>query len=241
MGKGSPLGAAANKDAQVQIAANVKAAQQEGPLRQDIGNMKLAVATLTKDADKDSFLSQLALQPGASFGERLEAAKKANAIKIAAGEPPPFDPQKVAAAETINKIQNRMGLTFSSQISPREAFAGQKIGIESSPGLTNSPQGMRRLLATFEGLADQSRDERAFFQNYLQKNGTSLGWKQDFIKKNPDERYVVNSILGTLPPTTTQHLSEDVGALRKDPSEKNKKLFDQHYADTADYFLKGKI
>jgi hypothetical protein len=241
MGKGSPLGKASDRDAQATIQAHVKSAQQEGALRQDIGNMKLAYATLTKDANQDKFLEQLAEQPGADFGARLEYAKKANALKIAAGEPPPFNPEKIAAAETINKIQNRMGLTFSSQISPREAFAGQKIGIESSPGLTNSPQGLRRLLATFEGLADQSRDERAFFQNYLQKNGTSLGWRQDFINKNPDERYVVKSIIGTLPPENQQHLAEDVEALRKDPSEKNKKLFNQHYADTASYFLNGKI
>lgn len=240
MGKGSPLGTAATKDAQVEIARQSKAAAALPALRQDIEGMKLAYATLTKDTDKDGFLSRVALQPGATFGERLEYAKKANALKAAAGEPPPFDPEKVAAAENINKVQNRMGLTFSSQISPREAFAGQKIGIESSPGLTNTPRGFQRLISGFEAAAQNAQDEQAFFQNYLKKNGTSLGWRQDFEAKNPPERYVVRSLIGTLPPETQQHLAEDVEALRKDPSEKNKKLFNQHYMDTANYFLHGK-
>jgi hypothetical protein len=245
MSKGSPLATASTRDAQVEIARQSKAAAALPALQQDLSNMKLAFKALTKDSDQDGFLSRLALQPGlpknSSFGERLELAKAANAAKIAAGEPPPFDPQKVAAAETINKIQNRMGLTFSSQISPREAFAGQKIGIESSPGLTNSPDGFRRLMATFEGMTQSTQDEMAFFQNYLKKNGTSLGWRQDFAAKNPEDRYVVRSLIGTLPPETQQHLAEDVETLRKSPTDKNKKLFNQHYADTADYFLSGKV
>lgn len=241
MGKGSPMAGAALNDTKVEIARQSKSAATLPLMKQDLAAMKLSYATLTKDADKDGFLSNLALQPGANFGDRLERAKQANAIKVAAGQPPAFDPDKIAAAENINKIQQRMGLTFASQISPREAFSGQRIGIESSPGLTNSPQGMRRLIAGFEAAADNATDEHAFFQNYLKKNGTSLGWRQDFEQKNPAERYVVNRLVGTLPDYNQKHIAEDVAALKKDPSPKNVALFNKHYADTASYFLNGRI
>lgn len=241
IGKGSPMAIASTADIQATTKAQNKSAQQLPALQQDIAAMKTSYATLTKDSDKDGFLSRLALQPGASFGDRLEYAKKANALAAAAGEQPKFDPEKVAAAENINKIQARMGLTFSSQISPREAFAGQKIGIESTPGLTNSPQGFRRLLAGFEAAAENAKDEHTFFQNYLKKNGTSLGWRQDFEAKNPAERYIVKHLIGTLPEYNQKHLSEDVEALKKNPTPENLKLFNQHYADTASYFLNGRL
>jgi hypothetical protein len=237
IGKGSPLSVAATKDLQTTITAQNKAAQSLPALQQDLAAMRYSFKTLTNGADADGFLSKLALQPGANFGDRLENAKRANALAVAAGEKPPFDPEKVAAAENINKIQNRMGLTFSAQISPREAFAGQKIGIESSPGLTNSAKGFQRLIAGFEAATQNTKDEMAFFQNYLKKNGTSLGWRQDFEAKNPAERYVVKGLIGTLPEYNQKHLNEDVLTLQKNPTPQNIAKFNQHYADTAEYFL----
>lgn len=234
--KGSPMGQAANKELQTTITAQNKAAQSLPALEQDLSAMKMSYKTLTRDADKDGFLQQLALQPGANFGDRLERAKQANAIAIAAGNKPPFDPDKVAAAENINKIQNRMGLTFSSQISPREAFSGQKIGIESSPGLTNSPKGFQRLIAGFDAATQNTRDEQAFFQSYLAKNGHALGWRQAFNAQNPSERYVVKGLIGTLPEPLQKGLPEAVAQLKSDP-KKYKDIFNKHYNDTADYFL----
>jgi hypothetical protein len=241
IGKGSPLAQASTKDMQTTIMQQAKAGAAAPALAQDLAAMKLSFATLTKDADKDGFLSRLALQPGADFGDRLEKAKTANLAATAAGRPPPFDPEKVAAAENINKIQRRMGMTFTSQVNSREAFAGQKIGIESSPGLTNTPQGFRRLIAGFEAAGENAKDERAFFNEYIKKNGTSLGWRQDFEAKNPAERYLVRAMIGTLPKANQEHLAEDVETLRKDPSKKNIDLFNKHYADTASYFLTGRI
>lgn len=236
IGKGSPMGQAANQELKTTIAAQTKAAQSLPALEQDLASMKMAYKTLTRDADKDGFLQQLALQPGATFGDRLEMAKKGNALAIAAGNKPPFDPDKVAAAENINKIQSRMGLTFSSQISPREAFAGQKIGIESSPGLTNTPKGFQRLIAGFDAAAQNTRDEQAFFQSYLAKNGHALGWRQAFNAQNPSERYVVKGLVGMLPEPLQKGLPEAVQQLRSNP-QKYKDIFNKHYNDTADYFL----
>lgn len=238
IGKGSPLSVGAATDLRTQITANNKAAQQMPALEQDISAMKLAYATLIKDADKDGFLSRLALQPGAQFGERLEHAKQANAVAVAAGQTPPFDPGKVAAAENINKIQKRMGLTFSSQISPREAMAGQMIGVESTPGLTNSPAGFRRVLSGFESLVADTKDQQAFFQNYLAKNGHSLGWRQAYDKQNPAERYIVKSLIDTLPDNLQKGLPEAIAQLKSDP-KKYKDTFNKYYSDTADFFLRN--
>lgn len=237
MGKNTPLAQAATKELQTTIAAQTKVAQNIPALEQDIKGMQLAYKTLIKDADKDGFLQRLATLKGANFGDTLELAKKANALKTAAGEPPPFDPDKIAAAETINKIQKRMGMVFASQISPREALAGQMIGIESTPGLTNSPQGFQRLLSGFIANTESTKDEHAFFQKYLQKNGHTLGWRQAFEKQNPPERYVVKALIATLPENLQQGLPEAVKQLRSDP-KKYKPIFDKFYSDTSDYFLR---
>lgn len=236
--KGSPMGQAANKELQTTIVAQGKAAQSLPALEQDLAAMKMSYKTLTRDADKDGFMQQITLQPGTTYEGKIAAAKNANAIAIAAGTKPPFDPDKLAAAENIDKIQRRMGLTFSSQISPREAFAGQRIGIESSPGLTNSPKGFQRLIAGFDAAAQNTRDEQAFFQSYLAKNGHALGWRQAFNAQNPSERYVVKGLIGMLPEPLQKGLPEAVQQLKSDP-KKYKEIFNKHYNDTADYFLRG--
>jgi len=211
-------------------------AKQLPALERDLAAMEFSYKTLTKDANKDGFLSRLALQPGAEFGERLENAKRANAGAIALGHKPPFDPDKVAAAENINKIQAQMGMTFASQISPRESFAGQQIGIKASPGLANSAKGFQRLIAGLKAATHNSRDEQAFFQKYLALNGHALGWRQAFEAQNPSEKYIVRGLIGMLPEKLQDHLSEAVKQLRSDP-KKYKSTFDKHYNDTSSFFL----
>lgn len=241
LGKNSPLLSANKKENDTIIAQQAKNAAMLSPLKQGIEEMKLALKTLTKDKDADSFISQLGLQPGMNaleIDQKLNIMRTANANKIAAGQKPDFDPEKLAAAETINKVQQRLGLSYGAQLSPREAFAGQKIGIESTPGLTQSEKGLRRLLTGLEASYDEARDQQKFYQKYLEKNkGYALGWRQDFDEKNNPAKYVVRSLLNDLPEQNKKNLKEDVEILRKKPTPENIALFNKHYRDTADYFL----
>jgi hypothetical protein len=241
--KGSPAlsmaTAAAKKTAQDFSKEAQTAPQTEALLQQ----MKVAYGTLNKDNKADSFLTKLATLPGEGVDQRIDYAIKANGLAAAAGKPPIIDPEKLAAMEQIRKSQSKLGMLFASQISAREAWAGQEAAIRSTPGLTQSPLGMLKMISSYEMVDQVARDKRQYFNNYIQKNGVPGNWEAEYHKKNPQDRYIVRSMVENLPNRrAAEKLPEAIKILRANPKDpKVIEGFNRLYANTASFWLTGKL
>ncbi len=241
--KGSPAMVQANTEMKAVTTLHAKEANNMGAEKLLVDNSKQAFGTLMKDRDQDGFLTKMATMRGNNIEERIRYARSINEAATAAGKAPPVNPQKLAAMEVISKDQNTLGMLFASNLSSREAFAGQQVGIASTPGLTQSPLGMLRLLAGYDAQLQYTQDKHSFFDKYIQKYGVATGWQQAFEKQNPPERYIVRSMMENLPNRkAAENLPEAVKLLRthKDNPEVIKR-FNQEYGNTASYWLKGKL
>lgn len=241
--KGSPAMSMATRSAATTAAAFSKEAANAPQTEALLSQLKQAYGTLAKDQQGDSFLTKLASLPGTGVDERIDYAIKANGLAQAAGKAPLVDPEKLAAMEVIRKSQNKLGALFAQQISAREAWQGQQTMIASTPGLTNSMQGMLRLIGGFEMVDQIGRDKRQYFNNYVQKNGVPGNWEAEFHKKNPQERYLVRAVMENLPNRkAAEKLPEAIKILRANPNDPNViKGFNKLYGNTASFWLTGKL
>lgn len=241
--KGSPALAQATQEMKSVTQLHTKEANNMGNERLLVNNTKQGYATLMKDNDQDSFLTKFATMRGNNVDDRIKYARSLNEAARAAGKPPPINPDKIAAMEVISKDQKTLGMLFASNLSSREAFAGQQVGIESTPGLTQSPQGMLRLIAGYDAQLQYTQDKHSFFNNWIQKYGVPNGWQEAFEKQNPPERYMVRSMMENLPNRkAAEALPQSIEMLRKNKSNPeviNK--FNKLYGNTASYWLNGKL
>ena len=213
--------------------------------RDSLTRLKIAYSTVMKDNDKDGFFTKWLTMPGAADPEaRVSAARKANAVATAAGKPPPFNPEKIAAIEEAIKIQYTMGTTFASTISPRDSQQMQLGAIAAQPGFTQSPQGMQRLIGIYDGLSHHGEAKHNFWGRWRETNPrTAIGWEEDFRSKNPVEKYTVRSLLENAPDQKAlAKLPDAIKILRehKDNPEVVKS-FDRTFNGTSSYFLTGRI
>lgn len=212
--------------------------------RDQLTRLKMAYSTVMKD-DKDGFFTRWLTLPGAADpAARVAAARKTNAVAMAAKKPPPFNPEKIAAIEEALKIQTTMGFSFASTISPREAIQGQLKAMEAQPGFTQSPQGMLRLIGLYDGLMNHGDAKAKFWSNWRKTNPrVAAGWEEDFHAKNPIERFTVRALVENTPyQKALQSLPQAIEVLRanKDkPAEIAK--FDKLYNNTSSFFLNGRI
>jgi len=242
--KGSPALTQANAENGKVTALHTKEANNLGNEDLLVQQSKQQYGVLMKDADKDGFLTKLATMRGNNIDERIQFARTLNESARAANKPPVINPEKLAAMEVISKDQRTLGMLFASNLSSREAFAGQQVGIESTPGLTQSPLGMLRLLAGYDAQLQYTKDKHAFYENYIKQNkGIPTGWEQAFQKQNPSDRYMVRSMMENLPNRqAAEKLTEAVKILKDHPHDPAVVAgFNKHYGNTASYWLTGHL
>lgn len=241
--KGSPALAAATSSAKKTATDFAREASMAPQTEAMLQQMKQAYGVLNKDNQADKFLTKLATLPGDGVDQRIDYAIKANGLAAAAGKPPLIDPEKLSAMEQIRKSQTKLGMLFGAIISAREAWAGQEAAIKSTPGLTQSPLGMLKMLSSYEMVDQIARDKRQFFNNYIQKNGVPGNWEDEFHKKNPQERYIVRSMMDNLPNRKAAAvLPQAVAELRQNKNDPEYiKRFNRIYANTASYWLTGHL
>jgi len=233
-----------------------KKAQNLPDLENNLTSMKQAYATLMADRDKDGFLTQLLTAPGAALFNgyglgnhadtvqgRLERARELNTMAQMGGKPPVVNPNKLAAAEEMAKIQSRMGAAFAAQISSRPAFAMEKIGINATPGLSNTPQGFLALVPSFDAAVRNTKDQVEHWADWQAKNPYSPNqWRSEFMKTHPADRYFVRSVLENIPSKELKEkLPEAIEHIRKNPTKENIAEFNKRFHGTASYFLTGKM
>jgi len=242
--KGSPALTQANAENTHVTTLHTKEANNMGNEDILVQQSKQQFGVLMKDADSDGFLTKMATMRGNNVDERIRYARSINEAARAAGKPPVINPEKLAAMEVISKDQRTLGMLFASNLSSREAFAGQQVGIESTPGLTQSPLGMLRLLAGYDSQLQYTRDKHAFYENYIKENkGIPTGWEQAFQKQNPVDRYIVRSMMENLPDRHfAEKLPEAVKILKEHPHDPAVVTgFNKRYGNTASYWLTGHL
>jgi hypothetical protein len=227
-------------------------------LQNNLMSMKQAYATLMADRDKDGFLTQLLTTPGAAMFNgmglgnhqdtvegRLERAREINTIAEQGGKAPVINPRKLAAAEEMAKIQKRMGATFAGQISARPAFQMEKIGINATPGMSNSPAGFLALMPSFDAARMNTEDQIQHWANWQAHPGNRLSpsqWRAEFMRTHTPDYYFVRSTLENIPSAKLRdHLPQAIALLRKEPTRENIEQFNKFYHGTASYFLTGKM
>lgn len=212
--------------------------------RDQLTRMKMDYSTIMNDNDRDGFFKKMLTLPGSDPEKRIAIMRATNQTAMAANQPPPFNPEKVAAMEELVKIQKTMGMSFAATISPRDAMQMQMASIGAQPGLTQSPAGMQRLMGLYDGLVNHGEAQHDFWGRWKQANPrTATGWEEDFRRKNPVEKFTVRAIIENSPNQAAKTaLPQSIEWLRKNkdnPQEVAK--FNKIYGNTASYFLTGKL
>lgn len=173
------------------------------------------------------------LQPGSGATQRIGVAKAVNTLMEGAGYQPLFDPGKIAAAESSQKITGRLGFDLSRTLGAREAASVVHQAISLNPGVENTPQGARVILASLNAGLQRQKDFYAFQQQYTAQTGSPQGAEIAFDRARPVGQYVQDVYsLARVPPKAIQLLQSQAN----DPSAAVE--FDQHYGPgLARYFL----
>ncbi len=152
------------------------------------------------------------LAPGNGATERIGLAKGINTAFTALGIAPPFDPEKISAAEGAQKITGRLGFDLSRTLGSREAADIVKQAITLNPGVENTPQGARVITASLNAALQRSKDFYVFQQQYMadpRSGGSPLGAEIAFDQAHPVGQYVQDvQKLARVPAPAVEYLQQ---------------------------------
>lgn len=187
----------------------------------------------TKDAN-GNLKSDLLTTPGTGAAQRIGLAKYANTALAAIGAPPMFPPDKIAAAESSQKLQGTLGFNMASSTSDGVAGYIVQKAIGLNPGIENTPQGQKLLLGSLNAAQQRKKDFYLFQNQYAQANGGNpLGAEIQFDQNNPPATYVQDAKnLARVPPQAVRTLQ------KLGPTQQNIDAFNQKYGPgLARYYL----
>lgn len=199
--------------------------------QQNLQQLQIALSKVPEGGGKgaDSLLA-----PGPGAAERLGLAKTVNTALSAIGAAPMFDPAKISAQEESQKITGRLGFDLSRTMGSREAAQVVQQAIQLNPGIENTPQGARTIIASLNAGLQRQRDFYAFRQEYTQQHGTPEGADIAFDKARPVSAYVhdVHS-LAAVPEPAIELLQKHAGNPRAAAA------FDQQYGPGLSRYYVG--
>lgn len=143
------------------------------------------------------------LAPGTGDSERLAYAKKANSLAKIAGVKDadlPFDANKVASGEDIQKGTTRLGFDLARQLGSREAMMIVQQAVGAVPGIENTPRGARLIFGALNTAAQRQVDYYNFLSDWAQHNPNTMGADVAFNKAYPVGRYTNQALLAAVPP-----------------------------------------
>lgn len=184
-----------------------------------------------KNLPKEGFLT-----PGAYAGERTEVAKRINELTSILGGAPLFDPNNLAAAETLAKDTTRLGFDVSKSLGHEPGFIVQ-AATKANPGMENTPMAFNRITAGLKEAAHYEQDKLAFFEDYSARFGTLTGAEKLFRQLNPPSAYANRAILSTIAPEDLSYMK----SLTKKQLASGRDKIDKTYgAGVTDLLLGGK-
>lgn len=201
-----------------------------------IGQLKQALAKI----DELQASSHGMLQTGAYAQQRFALAKIINGILAPLGLQP-VDPALIGSAEEAGKLTTRLGFALSRTLGSREAQQVVKQSIEANPGIENTPEGRKYILATMDSAISRDRDNAQFIGDYRKQWRTTAGAEAEFNKLNPPEKYIAQASVASAPEEFKNPvaLQNAVKHLREHPDANTVALFNKIYHGSANYFLKG--
>lgn len=172
------------------------------------GNLAYKNAIVTKGqlAEVNNNLDTMArggglMVPGTAADFRTSLGKLITTFANITGTQPGVDPMKVAAAEDLNKLTQRMGINYlQTQLgSQREAAETiRNITDKAIPGINNSLMGGKVLTSMIGALNDRSIDQYNWQTEWAARNhGDLRGADQAFSQAHPAEQYI-NKALANL-------------------------------------------
>jgi hypothetical protein len=154
------------------------------------------------------------LVPGAYAKERKDFATRANTFIQGMGGKPAFNPDDVAALESISKNTFRLGSALARSIGSREPGFIVQQSVQANPGIENTPMGYMRISAGLREAAKYEQDKAQFYNNYYSRFGHLSGAEEMFRQMNPPQMYADRAILSTVDPRDREAL---VNAVRDNP------------------------
>ncbi|MDE2101788.1 MAG: hypothetical protein KGL39_31365 [Patescibacteria group bacterium] len=164
---------------------------------------------------------------GTTANSRLELARTVNSVATSMGVTPPFDQNKVATWEDLNKESIQLGFALSRTLGSREAMQVVQQAIHANPSIQNTPQGARLVIGSIRSASQADTDYYNFLTNYASRhNGDLVGADTAFYQQNPGQAYAHAAIaLGTAP--------NYVAKLRQNPDANARAWFDHHFGAGA--------
>jgi len=199
--------------------------------QQNLQQLQIALSKVPAGGGKgaDSLLS-----PGPGAAERLGLAKTVNTALSAVGAAPMFDPAKISAQEESQKITGRLGFDLSRTLGSREAAQVVQQSIALNPGIENTPQGARTIIASLNAGLQRQRDFYQFRQQYTQQHGTPEGSDLAFDRARPVSAYVQDvHKLAAVPEQAIQFLQQHSNDPRATAA------FDQQYGPGLSRYYAG--
>lgn len=193
--------AQAEKDVEGATSAGQAAIQSKGLLG-ELQNDYNAVPS-------DDFLAS-----GAGGTWRQHFAKTVNQLATLTGTKAsdlPFDPEKVASNEQVNKIVTQLGVSVNKGLGREPGYILEKLSA-MQPGLENTPQGNKLIMGGQRATAQSAQDYADFAQRYMTANGHTMGMQAAFNAAMPEDRYVKEA------QTIAQVPHNHIAALRANPA-----------------------
>lgn len=186
------------------------------------------------------------LTPGAAAEERLKLANSVNTFLRAAGAEPIFDTKDAAALESMMKDTFRLGATLSNSIGTREPGVIVQQAVRANPGIENSPDGFRVILAGMKENAQYMKDRGDFYSRYFDRFGHLSGADRVFEKTNPSDMYARRAVVTAIQssPDLPANIIDALKQYGPDAAPKDKpelsirnKIDGKYGAGTTDYIL----
>lgn len=130
------------------------------------------------------------LSTGAGGTARVQFAKSANQVSNQLFGTNLYDPDKIAAGESLFKQTGRLGFDMSKQLGAREPGVITQQAIKLNPNIENTPNGAQLITNVLVEAQQRIQDERAFKTQYYQQNGYhQTDAEQSFDSKFTPELY----------------------------------------------------
>ena len=147
------------------------------------------------------------LNTGSGAKARVNAARAINtAYSAMTGGKTIFDPNDVAAIESIEKGSFRLGANLANSIGSREPGFIVAQSVQANPNIENSPTGFKILASGLIENALYEQDKKAFYDEYFSKFKHLKGASEAFDKVNPPEMYAKRAIMSAVDPVVIEDI-----------------------------------
>jgi hypothetical protein len=209
-------------------------------------------------ANPTSQAAKILMTPGPMGDDRLKL------LNAWAALPGSRAPQEVVSAINLlskDSITSGFAQIGQSGLSSREAQPIIQASMSAMASFNLPIDSSRAIIASMKASSDMVRDQKAFFDDYKNKNGgIATGWWEAFNEQNPPQKYVAKALFSQLDPQQKQDVGTHVTEVRQardaflaaeksgDAAAMNAarqrydigmRNFNAHYKGLGNYFLYG--